>query len=180
MKPAVPAAPEFNDVSGYDSYYGREVRFYLHSKDVDGNPIDADGLSYRVYVGADSVYTFTPDKYTRLEAPMSLVAYSFSDQYDFPAAANDYHRFYFYEDELDALDLQSVYTAGGVTNVSEITWWKEPVGTSVSGLDADVKPVRTDWFDMQGRRVDSPSKGVYVVRKTMPDGSVITSKHVKR
>lgn len=165
---------------GYDSYYGREVRFYLHSKDVDGNPIDADGLSYRVYVGADSVYTFTPDKYTRLEAPMSLVAYSFSDQYDFPAAANDYHRFYFYEDELDALGLQSVYTAGGVTNVSEITWWKEPVGTSVSGLDADVKPVRTDWFDMQGRRVDSPSKGVYVVRKTMPDGSVITSKHVNR
>ena len=73
-----------------------------------------------------------------------------------------------------------MYTAGGVTNVSEITWWKEPVGTSVSGLDADVKPVRTDWFDMQGRRLDSPSKGVYVVRKTMPDGSVITSKHVKR
>lgn len=180
VKPAVPAAPEFYDVSDYDSYYGREVRFYLHSKDVDGNPIDADGLSYRVYVGADSVYTFTPDKYTRLEAPMSLVAYSFSDQYDFPAAANDYHRFYFYEDELDALGLQSVYTAGGVTNVSEITWWKEPVGTSVSGLDADVKPVRTDWFDMQGRRVASPSKGVYVVRKTMPDGSVITSKHVKR
>ena len=180
VKPAVPAAPEFYDVSGYDPYYGREVRFYLHSKDVDGNPIDADGLSYRVYVGAGSVYTFTPDKYTRLEAPMSLVAYSFSDQYDFPAAANDYHRFYFYEDELDALGLQSVYTAGGVTNVSEITWWKEPVGTSVSGLDADVKPVRTDWFDMQGRRVDSPSKGVYVVRKTMPDGSVITSKHVKR
>ena len=178
LKPAVPAAPEFYDVGSYSPSFGREVKFNLPSKDVDGNPISANRLSYRVYMGPESVYTFTTDKYVKLSQPMSLVSYNFSDDYDFPLAYGDYHRFYLYEENVDGLGIQSVYTVDGVTNESGITWWM--AATGIGRTDAATAPVRTEYFDLQGRSVSSPRGGLYVVKSTMPDGSVVTRKQVVR
>lgn len=176
VKPAVPAAPEFYDVGSYNQFFGREVKFNLVCKDVDGNPISADHLAYRVYMGPDNIYTFTTDKYVKLTEPMSLIPYSFADEYDFPVAYGDYHRFYLYEEEISGLGIQSVYTVEGETNVSEITWWGDVAG--IRGVAGGSEPVATSYFDLQGRRVESPRAGVYVVRSVMPDGSVRTEKRV--
>ena len=52
--------------------------------------------------------------------------------------------------------------------------------TGIGRTDAATAPVRTEYFDLQGRSVSSPQGGLYVVKSTMPDGSVVTRKQVVR
>ncbi|MCH5214993.1 MAG: hypothetical protein J1E97_07345 [Muribaculaceae bacterium] len=49
---------------------------------------------------------------------------------------------------------------------------------SVEGVEADEQPVETTYFDLSGRKVLNPEKGIYVRSQRLGDGSVKTDKIV--
>lgn len=176
--PAVPANPvpvshrEYDPATGIAGY-----AFTLVNQDVDGNYINADNLYYNIWLD-DQLYTFTPDLYVRLTEPMTDVPYAYSDGYDFehiPA----YNQVYVYVTGFDRMGVQSVYKVDGVVNKSDIVYWD---GSVVSGIETAVKGyagvVCTEYYDMSGRRVSAPSKGVYVKVTRLADGSTESGKLV--
>lgn len=76
--PAVPANPtadewyDKGDESGYSKF-----SFTLPTKDVDGNPIDDEKLSYSIYTDNDQLFTFDAETYSDdLTEDMTEIPYS--------------------------------------------------------------------------------------------------------
>ena len=140
LVPAVPADPtaddwyDCGDESGFSKFY-----FTLPDKDVDGNGIDPEYLSYAVWVndGNGNVYQFTfpAEDYTfDLNNDIDEVPY------DLYSSAVDFHNYYVYmyrtnendnplfvrDEEHDGnIGIQVFYTVDGERNASNIAWLYE-------------------------------------------------------
>ena len=54
------------------------------------------------------------------------------------------------------------------------------VATGIENVNANVKEVvSTSYYSLSGARLSAPQHGVYIVVKTMSDGSVVTTKETK-
>jgi len=47
-------------------------------------------------------------------------------------------------------------------------------GTGISTVQTT--PIRAEYFTVSGKRVTSPTKGMYILRSTMPDGRTVSKK----
>lgn len=179
--PAVPANPipvshrEYDPATGIAGY-----AFTLVNQDVDGNFINTTNLYYNIWLD-DELYTFTPNLYVKLEEPMTDVPYSYTDGYDFEHTPA-YNQVYVYVTGFDRMGVQAIYKVNGETNKSDIVYWD---GSVVSGIENAVTKetagvVSTEYFDLSGRRVPAPVKGVYMKVSKLANGSVTSSKFVAR
>ena len=132
LVPAVPADPtaddwyDCGDESGYSKFY-----FTLPETDVDGNQIDCEHLSYRVYTDNNQLFTFSAQDYTFDlddedidEVPYWLYsnAVDFHDYYCYIYRTNesDYEPFF-----KERVGIQVIYTIDGVRNTSNIVYWPD-------------------------------------------------------
>ncbi len=135
---ATPADPEVVGVGNYDASeeYGY-FAFTIPTTDVDGNDLKEANLFYQLYAdiaGEIQPITFTTDLYIKLTEDMSIIPYTFTDNYDF-ADRGDYKVVYLnfnFNTMYDRIGVKSIYTGGGETNESEIVWAdvekEEPAG----------------------------------------------------
>lgn len=175
---ATPATPTITEFTEDD--YGHYVKMTIPAKDVDGNDIFAALLSYQLLIdrnGEQSVYEFTTDNYEFLEENMTVVPYNFTDYYDIDVAGK---QVYIYGDDIDqwtAIGVKSIYTVGGKsreTRESEIFWYPlKP--TAISEVNTN-NVVETNYYDMQGRKVDANATGLLIMQMRMQDG---TTKAIK-
>lgn len=175
---ATPATPTITEFTEDD--YGHYVKMTIPAKDVDGNDIFAALLSYQLLVdrnGEQSVYEFTTDNYEFLEENMTVVPYNFTDYYDIDVAGK---QVYIYGDDIDewnAIGVKSIYTVGDKsreTRESEIFWYQlKP--TAISEVNTN-NVVETNYYDMQGRKVDASATGLLIMQMRMQDG---TTKAIK-
>lgn len=175
---ATPATPTITEFTEDD--YGHYVKMTIPAKDVDGNDIFAALLSYQLLIdrnGEQSVYEFTTDNYEFIEENMTVVPYNFTDYYDIDVAGK---QVYIYGDDIDdwnAIGVKSIYTVGGKsreTRESEIFWYPlKP--TAISEVNTN-NVVETNYYDMQGRKVDASATGLLIMQMRMQDG---TTKAIK-
>ena len=171
---ATPATPTITEFTEDD--YGHYVKMTIPAKDVDGNDIFAALLSYQILIdrnGEQSVYEFTTDNYEFIEENMTVVPYNFTDYYDIDVAGK---QVYIYGDDIDewnAIGVKSIYTVGDKsreTRESEIFWYQlKP--TAINGISTN-NVVETNYYDLQGRKVDASATGLLIKQMRMQDGTV--------
>lgn len=64
------------------------------------------------------------------------------------------------------IGLQTIYYGGNERNVSNIVWAENPAydgATGIASMTNDESHKTGDIFDLQGRRVDTPTHGLYIV-----------------
>lgn len=174
-----PKAPVFTGILPFNSAtsYGG-VSFDLPRVDVDDMLIDAAGLEYEMYIDGE-LFTFYPDEYRSLRQPTTRIGYYYSDGLDFMCQGVDHIVYYFIEGA-ETLGVRNVYKEGGKEIYSDIT--TVSIDTSVESVEAvAATPVAEELYTLDGRRAaDEPEPGIYVVRTRYSDGSVKTTKQVRK
>ena len=179
--PAVPANPEVTDffdcgdVSGFT-----RMDFNIKLEDVDGNPLDADCLTYSIFTDEDELFTFDYATYglnNNFETDMTEIPYGYSG-YDFYL-----RRVYFYRtNEGDdpfftwRIGMQLNYTVDGITNKSDIVYLEVyPHSTAVSELDGEKAITGVSYYNLTGQQVAQPS-GLTIKVTTYSDGTTTATK----
>ena len=119
VKPATPKV-----LSIENTQYGDIVNFNIPVVDVNGNGMIADKLSFQFFIDDENTpMTFTTSYFTRLESDMTIIPYGFTEDYDFQI---DYIYLNMPHSTWNKIGIQSIYTGGGETNKSEISWYEIP------------------------------------------------------
>lgn len=174
--PATPANPAITFVGDYYAPWGRSVGINIPATDTEGNFINPDNMYYNIFINGE-LFTFTPEVYAALTEPMTDIPYTFSETG--VVVTNDGsadHTITLMMEETPVIEVQSAYTVNGETRKSA------KVGTA--GIEtanvAAPEVVTTEWYNLQGVRIDSPAAGTIAIRRDrFSDGSVKTAKIIR-
>ena len=182
--PAVPANPEVMEFfdCGDESGYTR-LDFNISLFDVDGNPLDADCLTYSIFTDDDELFTFDYDTYGALNnftTDMTEIPYGYSGE-DFYL-----RRVYFYRTNMGdnpmftwRIGMQLNYTVDGVTNKSDIVYLEVyPKPTAVNEIDGTKTVSGVRYFNMAGQEMAQP-EGLTIQVTTYSDGTPSAAKVIK-
>lgn len=181
--PAVPANPEVTEFfdSGSEEGYTR-LDFNINLLDVDGNPLDADCLTYSIFTDNDQMFTFDYDTYgpnNGFDTDVTEIPYGYSG-YDFYL-----RRVYFYRTNTGdnplfnwRIGMQLNYTVDGITNKSDIVYIEVYPHTAVNEMNAGKTVTDVSYYNVAGQRVAQPS-GLTIQVTTYSDGSTATTKVIK-
>jgi len=181
--PAVPANPEAleffdcGDESGFTRF-----DFNINLVDVDGNPLDADCLTYSIFTDNDQLFTFDYETYgagNGFDTDMTEIPYGYSG-YDFYL-----RRVYFYRtNEGDnpmfswRIGIQLNYTVEGITNKSDIVYLEVYPHTAVDEINAGKTVTGVRYFNVAGQEMAQPS-GLTIQVTTYSDGTTSAVKVIK-
>ena len=179
--PANPEALEFYDC-GDESGFTR-FDFNINLVDVDGNPLDPDGLTYSIFTDNDQLFTFDYDTYgpnNGFDTDMTEIPYGHSG-YDFYL-----RRVYFYRTNMGdnpffswRIGIQLNYTVEGVTNKSDIVYLEVyPKPTAVDEVSTGKTVAGVRYFNMAGQEMAQPD-GLTIQVTTYSDGTTSAVKVVK-
>lgn len=173
-----PADPIISEFEPYDDAYGfGAVEFMFPVTNTDGLLLDKSHLYYRLHINGAPL-TFSPDDYIMLKQEMQLIPFDFDDQSDI-LSAGARHTVFFYTPTDQPIGIQTVYIDGEEEHLSAMVTTKE--FGSITGVAAsDALLTNTEWFDLSGRKVINPGQGIYIVRSTYSDGTVIIAKTARR
>ncbi len=190
---AVPADPTFikgetgeYDQDPYDESYGYGlIRYYQPYYDVNGDLLDLAKLYLNVYIDdSTEPYVFTPEVYGSLDANVTNLPYEYDDNDDFEywITGNGRHALAFYTADAERIGIQSVYMGGGQEKRSAIVYYdftnKTSTSTGINSASATATG-KVTYYDLSGRRVDNPTKGLYIKQVIGADGSKKTVKVLK-
>ena len=179
--PANPEATEFFDC-GDESGYTR-FDFNINLVDIDGNPLDPDGLSYSIFTDEDELFTFDYDTYgaaNGFTTDMTEIPYGYSGE-DFYL-----RRVYFYRTNMGdnpfftwRIGIQLNYTVEGVTNKSEIVYLEVyPKPTTAVEVNAVKTVSAVRYYNVAGQEMPEPS-GLTIQVTTYSDGTISATKVIK-
>ncbi len=167
---AIPADPTIQTVeTRTEEYDYNGMLFTVPSTDVNGNYINTDNLYYNILIDGE-VLTLTQDEYVKLPVEsMTDIPYYFTDDYDIQLFSANQRLFFFFARDFQTVGVQSVYKAGGTVSKSNVvTWTVTPTG--LDEVNAATTVGETARFDITGRRLSAPQKGLNIVK--MSDGKV--------
>lgn len=180
-----PILSGFYDVDekfGYDA----EMYFIIPTIDPEYNILDTDYLFYEVILDND-IYTFYGDEY---ELPggadeMTQIPYGYTSEYtnDFDSEGND-QGFILHALGFESLGVRLVYNFPDKAPVySGVLWAPGYEGelSAIKGVNSNVTVKEIEYYDMNGLRVSRPKEaGMYICKKILTDGNVLTSKVMRR
>jgi len=176
--PAAPADPEiFEFITDFsaDGMYGLTLK--LSPLDVNGNIFNVNDLYYNIFVnGSDEPLVFKADNYSSLESDMTNIPFGFSDDFDF-VVYEEYRIITIYTfDDITKIGLQLVRDDNGNLLKSNVV---EFVPTSINGTVSEKEIESVEYFDINGRRVMNPDKGIYIKVARYADGTTRTVKAIR-
>lgn len=182
-RPAAPLPPKLTAFQAYDpNPWGGPggLQFTQSYYSSDFNYLDPSHLYYNLYID-DELVTFSPDDYQNLKTEMTDVPYSFSDQYEFYKYDENHRTIYFYKDVKKKIGMEAVYVDGNLRFGSGITeYYPNGDPTGVDMTEATVKQIKSvDFYDLSGRKLSAPAKGICIRTITYTDGSKASRKIVK-
>lgn len=173
---ATPTDPEIVEVMGYMPEFGYGgFLFDLPLLGTEGEVLDKNHYTYIVYMD-DEPYTFSPDEYPGVTAPMTEIPYDFQDgeSEDFRVEGIT-HIVCWRTDGYSKVGVQGLYTVGGETKKSNIVSNTFAVGIDSVGTD---EAVAVEYYDLTGARVLDPAQGLYIKKISFKSGKTLTSKVV--
>ena len=160
------------------------VEFYIPTQGTQGEILLESKLSYQIFIeknGEVQPLTLTTDLYEELEEDMTIIPYTFTDDYDIELGGTTV----FLNQATEELQIwtkigvQSIYTGAGVTNKSNIVWNElYEYWTGVNNVASSARQVT--YFDLQGRKANASQKGLLIMQTRQQDGSVKTMKVVRK
>ena len=156
------------------------LRFTIPTTDVDGYKLNENKLYYNIILD-DEVYTFDPETYIGLSTAMTDIPYNFQDNVNFDIYINNgRHTVYLYTTDFEFVGIQSIYTAGGEVNRSEMATVKNPSHSGIEEIGSGAQAIATRYYDAFGRELPAaPATGLYLQRTTYSNGTTSTIKVVK-
>lgn len=182
-----PAKPRIYGAMAYDAEEGVAAVAYTNSNlTVDGKKLDKDKIFYNIYLDG-KLQTFTTADYAYIAADMTDVPYAYVDVqvtqssgatgYDFMVNGNQQY-VYFYKD-FDTFGIKAIYVDGDTRLESEMTEYDMKTASGISNAVADDAAEKSaTYYDVCGRKVSAPVKGVYLKTVKLNNGSVKTMKVV--
>lgn len=172
-------------VMPYNQQYGLgQCAFFFSNLTPEEYVIPVENLYFRVYVDGE-LYTFYPDEYPCLDKPTTEIPFTLQDPSGAIMSQRDQCAFQYYFYGFDTIGVQVIYRNGD--EVLEAETYNYDVNTNEGGLvgideiDASsAMPVSEEWYDLSGRRVENPVRGVYVKRVVYSDGHVENIKTMKK
>ena len=170
------------------------IFFKLSSLSNTGDVLMVDKLYYSVFVNGDPVefehqiaYNLMDKEivmYSGMTTPSMLVPYSFFNDIDLYEDNGGTFIVGLYMEGIETVGVEAVYTGGSEPTYSDLVTIDTLTGnvTILPGSDAKVESIHSDdvvsveYYDLQGRKVSAPSKGLYVKKYTLSDGSVKSNK----
>lgn len=136
------------------------MSFSLPNYDVDGNFMNTDKMFYRVFINGDETEPFvlSPDEYASLTETITDVPYNYNDVSHI-TCYNMTHNLYFFRSDVGSWGIQSVYKDGDMEKKSNVVWYEV---AGVVGIDAEAGGDEAVWYDLQGRRVSNPERGIFI------------------
>ena len=180
---AVPADPEALDFfdCGDESGYTR-FDFNINLKDVDGNELHADLVTYSIYIDQDQLFTFDAATYgagNGFDEDMTEIPYGFSGE-DFYL-----RRVYFYRTNSGdnplltwRIGIQTHYTVDGVRNSSNIVYLEVFPQSGIETVQPGKSVVGERYYNLAGQEITRPA-GIAIKVTTYSDGTTSTAKVVK-
>lgn len=186
-----PAKPEILTVMPYGANEeGLAAVAYANSNlSTDGKPLDKEKLFYNIYLDG-KLLTFNTSAYGYIPTNMTDIPYAYYDVnitqsqsgakgYDFQVL-DDVQVVFLYKD-FTVLGLKAVYVDGDTRLESEMAEYDIRNAAGISSATADEADASTvTYYDLSGRKVSTPSKGVYVRSVKLKSGAVKTTKVVVR
>lgn len=177
---ATPKAPSIKGLD-YDDDYGYSINLYVPLESSDGNYLLSEKLSYQLYydVNGQAVpYVLKATDYENLDADITMVPYNLDDDWDIYRGGAT---LYIYGDveSWKRIGVKSIYTGGGETRESAISW-VDMSTLGIASTTAAGETVKTVCYDLQGRRAAATQKGLVIVQQHAADGSVKVAKMVNR
>jgi hypothetical protein len=165
---ATPADPEILDFVGTGSY--PKVKFDIPAVDIEGNPLITAKLFYTIWVeknGQEEKLTITAEEYRDVTEDMVEIPYNYDDSWDIYAGGEIFYLNQRMEEiqSWTKIGVQSIYTAAGETNKSNVVWMDLTQYWETTGI-AEVKNdgKKAVIFNMQGQKLNSvPAKGLYIM-----------------
>ena len=168
--PEITYFSEYSDDSGYCF-----IEFNLPQFDVDGNLLDTQNLSYQMFID-DEPFTFYTDEYVAFGEDMDVLPYDFADSWDVFAEGVQ-HVVYFYTTGFEKIGVQLINTFDGVEEKSDIVYY-DVLGTAVDSVTS-APAESTSYYDVAGRKISAPVKGISLKSVKYADGTVKTVKVIK-
>lgn len=169
---AAPEAPYDLDVSMDEYTDALRLWFQIPNIDVDGNLLNEKKLFYQILLDNEPVNFTLLDEQTLEEYNSTLVPYNYNDWMDFWTEGAD-HTVYVYDDFYEKLAVRSVYI-----NENDKEIYSADCVYSLSKVNDinTVKAVSTAYYDLLGRRIERPVKGIVLRTVTYSDGTKATQK----
>ena len=178
--PAVPADPSLDpEDTGYEAAWndcgnesGYSVLYYkINLVDVNGNPLDAENVTYSIFTDDDQLFTFDAETYYYdFTEDVTEIPYDHWGSDVFTSAAffyrtnaAGYDRFF-----NNRIGIQVYYTVDGVKNASNIVYYNLPTYPEY-GVPAN--PTADRWYDGGNER--GYSKFNYTIATTTTDGETM-------
>lgn len=181
----VPVAPHEINLNNMTSKYGTttfQVVFFWYNKSVDGEYIDPNQLSYRVFFD-DYLYEFAADQYPgqgELAGTTEIPWYGdWENVYYYEVFGMKAHIFFFFDDLFNTMGIQGINTVGDSRTYSDIAVvdhngarLPDVPGSGITQVAPDHANEVT-YYDIQGHKIDAPKAGSFsIARMVMPDGKV--------
>ena len=180
-----PSAPIIDTMSVQPCTEGNPgfISFFFDRYDEAGNLFDNTKYYYRLYADDDTTpYTFTDDNYVNVTTPMTEVPVNFVDYIDFfiyTLQGNDKQlerSVNLYDGSVARWGVQMVYKGGNKETVSPISWWNVPT-TAINAVQSPSKTVvRTEYYDLSGRRLSRCGSGLNIKVTVFSDGTRAVAK----
>ncbi len=169
---AAPAAP-YDLLYNFNSDSGEGwVWFQIPDTDVEGNLLDVSKLYYEILFD-DEAQEFTLSDEDSEEYQSTMIPYSYQDWFDIFIEGTD-HTVYIYTEPQKSVKICSVYINENNQQLKSEACVYELSSTIDASLDRNV--VNSELFDLQGRRINHPSKGIAIRVTTYSDGTVTRTK----
>lgn len=176
-----PAAPTDLAIYGKsEDYWGNYQRYRLDflvpCQAVDGTYLPYDNISFRLYFN-DEPFVFTPDEYPLtftdevIDVPFNHPA---SSEIPHPIWNSNMRQVYLYSLPSEKIGVQSCYTFEGVSIYSEISYL-DLTSLGIENITNEI-PVNVQYYDVWGRETNGSQPGLTIVKKTYPDGRVVSEK----
>lgn len=179
-QPADPVIDTYND-SFWESMGFSWISMTMLNQDVDGNYIDPAKLAYQLFikVGEEvSPYTLYMDEYPNLTEDMDIIPFEFTDGNDIlPRGAN----IALYQTGFDDIGVQLINYSGGKEMRSNLVWYKGGIETAIAPVLSDHQAVESvTYYNLNGVKINRPTKGLYLQSVVYKDGSTRTFKRFKK
>ncbi|MDE6011059.1 MAG: hypothetical protein K2F87_06425 [Muribaculaceae bacterium] len=179
LKPEQLLAPIHWGFYPQNDEYGlpNQIEFIIPQVSADLVPLDTNHIFYQVFVD-NNLFEFLPDEYLMLTEPMTEVPFGFSDDWDFYGqGALQY--VYINPFDVESIAVRTLYhNLDGTVTYSPKLWFlgEDPNSGALSIAGETSEAVSTEWFDLTGRRLSGPAKGIMLRADRLSDGSLRTSK----